>query len=57
LLLYNIWDPERAYSFIITDATSETQVSFLGGEFSLKGVEKGKNRIFLDDIQVKIIQD
>ncbi len=56
-IVNNIWDPERAYSFIITGATSETQIRFLGGDLDLVGVGQGKNRIFLDDIKVKIIQD
>lgn len=56
-IVNDIWDPERAYSFIITGATSETQIRFLGGAMDLKGIDQGKNRIFLDDITVKIIQD
>lgn len=51
-----IWKEERTeYEFTITGATAETQVRFLGGDFYLKGVGKGKNRIFLDDIKVTII--
>jgi hypothetical protein len=42
-------------SFTITGATSETQIKFLGGDYNLTGVGKGKNRIFLDDIKVKQI--
>ncbi len=53
----NIWDPERAYSYTITGATSDTQIRFLGGDLDLNGVGQGKNRIFLDDIKVEIIQD
>ena len=52
----DIWADDRAYSFTITGATSETQVRFLGGDFELTGVGKGKNRIFLDDIQIEIIE-
>ncbi|RXJ49786.1 BACON domain-containing protein [Gelidibacter gilvus] len=51
-----IWlKEESTYEFIITGATAETQLRFLGGDFNLVGVGKGKNRIFLDDITVKII--
>lgn len=52
----DIWAEDRAYSFAISGATSETQVRFLGGDFALDGVGKGKNRIFLDDITVEIIE-
>lgn len=52
----NIWDPSRAYSFLITGATAETQIKFLASDYELKGIGKGKNRIFLDDIQVKIVE-
>ena len=49
------WDnPEAERIFTITGATSETQIKFLGGDYLLKGVGKGKNRIFLDDIKVLI---
>jgi len=50
-----IWSqPNTERSFTITGATSETQIKFLGGDYNLKGVGKGKNRIFLDDIKVMI---
>jgi Putative binding domain, N-terminal len=49
------WDePEALRSFTITGATSDTQVLFLGGDYLLSGVGKGKNRIFLDDITILI---
>jgi hypothetical protein len=51
----DIWDPERAYSFTITGATSETQIKLLGGDYDLRNVGQGKNRIFIDDIKVEII--
>lgn len=52
-----IWlKEESTYEFIIMGATAETQIRFLGGDFNLVGVGKGKNRIFLDDIKVKIIE-
>lgn len=43
--------------FVLTISTSETQIRFLGGDLDLVGVGQGENRIFLDDIKVKIIQD
>lgn len=52
----NIWADDRAYTFTVTGATSETQIKFMGGEdYSLKGIGQGKNRIFLDDIKVELI--
>lgn len=52
-----IWeDPVSTYMFTITGATSETQLSLLGGDFNLVGVGKGKNRIFIDDIKVEIVE-
>lgn len=54
-IINDIWDPARAYSFTISDATSETQIQFLGGAYELTGVGQGKNRIFLDDVKVEII--
>ncbi|TXE06098.1 BACON domain-containing protein [Seonamhaeicola algicola] len=51
-----IWeDAASTYTFTITGATNQTQLRLLGGDFSLVGVGKGKNRIFLDDIKVEII--
>jgi hypothetical protein len=51
----SFWDElEAERSFTITGATSETQIKFLGGDYLLKGVGKGKNRVFLDDIKVLI---
>jgi len=51
----DIWADDRAYSFTITGATAETQVKFLGGDYNLTGVGQGKNRIFMDDIKIEII--
>ncbi|WP_147676709.1 BACON domain-containing protein [Algibacter pacificus] len=52
-----IWQaPSATYTFTITGATSETQLRLLGGDFTLAGVGKGKNRIFIDDIKVEIIE-
>ncbi|MBC9796834.1 BACON domain-containing protein [Sinomicrobium weinanense] len=51
----DIWAEDRVYSFIITGATSDTQVKFLGNDYDLEGVGQGKNRIFLDDIKVQIM--
>lgn len=55
---YNPWAPELAErKFTVIGATSETQIKFMAGSsYSLKGVGKGKNRIFLDDIVVKVAQ-
>lgn len=51
-----IWiAPATTRTFTITGAASETQIKFLGGDYALKGVGAGKNRIFLDDIVVKQI--
>ncbi|KAB5488181.1 MULTISPECIES: BACON domain-containing protein [Flagellimonas] len=51
-----IWEDESStYTFTITGATAETQLRFLGGAFDLNGVGAGKNRIFIDDIKVVII--
>ena len=53
----SIWEDESSnYEFIIIGATAETRIKFLGGDYDLVGVGKGKNRIFLDDIKVKIIE-
>jgi len=52
-----IWqDPSSTYMFTITGATADTQISLLGGDFILVGVGKGKNRIFIDDIKVEIVE-
>ncbi|MBT1689318.1 BACON domain-containing protein [Dawidia soli] len=52
----NIWAAERAYSFTVTGATADTQIKFLGGDYNLTGVGQGKNRIFIDDINIEIIE-
>lgn len=52
----DIWADDRAYSFIVTGATSETRIKFLGGDYNLDGVGQGKNRILLDDINIEIIE-
>ncbi len=52
----NMWsEPEATRTFTITGATAETQIKFLGWDYNLVGVGAGKNRIFLDDIKVEII--
>lgn len=51
----DIWDPARAFIFMVTGATAETQIKFLSNMYELKGVGKGKNRIFIDDIKVEVI--
>lgn len=55
-IVNNIWADDRAYSFTITGATADTQVKFLGNDYNLTGVGQGKNRIFLDDIKIEIIE-
>lgn len=55
-IVNDIWDPARGYSFTITGATADTRIKFLGGDYYLVGIGQGKNRIFLDDIKVEIIQ-
>ncbi len=51
-----IWKAASAeYAFTITGANAQTQLKFLAGDYALSGVGKGKNRIFLDDIKVEII--
>lgn len=54
---YNVWDASIAErSFVVRGATSETQIKFMGGKsYDLHGVGQGKNRIFLDDIVVEIM--
>jgi hypothetical protein len=52
----NIWAADRAYSFTVTGATADTQIKFLGGDYNLTGVGQGKNRIFIDDINIEIIE-
>lgn len=54
-IINNVWDPERAFSFTITGATSETQIKFLGKAYDLREEAINKNRIFLDDIKVELI--
>lgn len=51
------WEDEAAtYSFEIKGATSDTQIRWLGGALDLRGVDKGKNRIFIDDIKVEVVE-
>ena len=52
-----IWEAaETERSFVITGATAETQIRFLGNDFDLRSnvVPINKNRIFLDDIVVTV---
>lgn len=55
-----VWKkPEALQTFVITGATAETQVWFLGGAFDIRaesGWPKNVNRIFLDDIVVTLEQ-
>lgn len=54
-IINDIWADDRAFSFTITGATSETQIRFLGKAFDLRNETPNTNRIFLDDIKVEII--
>lgn len=54
-IVNDIWADDRAFSFTITDATAETQIRFLGKAFDLTGATPNRNRIFMDDIKVEII--
>lgn len=51
-LIWAAADTER--SFVITGATAETQICFLGGALDLREASPNKNRIFLDDIIVTV---
>jgi hypothetical protein len=55
---YNPWGQAgAAFSFKIKNATSETQIMFIGGTAlgsSLKGQGQGKNRCYFDDIKVVV---
>lgn len=55
-IVNDIWADDRAFSFEITGATSETQIRFLGKAFDLVGQTPNTNRIFLDDIKVEIVE-
>lgn len=51
-----VWqDATAKYEFTITGADAGTQIKLLGGDYNLVGVGAGKNRIFIDDIKVEII--
>ena len=55
-VINDAWAPEVAErTFTIKGATSETQIKFLGGDYDLRGVGQGKNRVFLDDIKIEIV--
>lgn len=55
---YNVWAPAIAErTFTVTGATKDTRIKFMAGQsYSLKGVGKGKNRIFIDDVTVKVAE-
>jgi hypothetical protein len=52
---YDPWGESVAKrSFTITGATAETQIKFLGGaDYQLSGVGTTKNRIFIDNMEVR----
>lgn len=52
----DIWADDRAFTFTITGATSDTQIRFLGKAFDLRAETPTTNRIFLDDIKVEIVE-
>jgi hypothetical protein len=52
----DIWADDRAFTFTVTGATADTQIRFLGKAFDLTAATPNRNRIFLDDIKVEIIQ-
>ena len=56
---YDVWAPDIAErTFIIKGVTGETRIKFMAGSsYDLHGVGKGKNRIFLDDITVAILEN
>tara|TARA_R110002073_G_scaffold336208_1_gene530973 strand:- start:117342 stop:118574 length:1233 start_codon:yes stop_codon:yes gene_type:complete len=52
-----VWESDTStYEFTITGATAGTRIKLLGGDYELVGVGKGKNRIFIDNIKVEIIE-
>lgn len=52
----DIWADDRAFTFNITGATADTQIRFLGKAFDLTAEAVNRNRIFLDDIKVEIVE-
>ncbi|GGW24793.1 BACON domain-containing protein [Arenibacter certesii] len=51
-----VWQAETAkYEFIITGADASTRIKLLGGAYDLSSASPNKNRIFIDDIKVEII--
>jgi hypothetical protein len=52
----DIWADDRAFTFNITGATADTQIRFVGKAFDLRTATPNRNRIFMDDVKVEIIQ-
>ncbi|WP_026808828.1 BACON domain-containing protein [Arenibacter latericius] len=51
-----VWQAESAkYEFIISGADASTHIKLLGGDYDLRNASPNKNRIFIDDIKVEII--
>lgn len=55
-IVNDIWAEDRAFSFDITGATADTQIRFLGKAFDLTAASPNKNRIFMDDIKVEVVE-
>lgn len=52
----DIWADDRAFTFNVTGATADTQIRFVGKAFDLRTATPNRNRIFLDDIKIEIVQ-
>jgi hypothetical protein len=52
----DIWADDRAFTFNVTGATADTQIRFIGKAFDLTAATPNKNRIFLDDIKVEVVE-
>ncbi len=52
-----VWQaPSAQYEFTITGADAGTRFKLLGGDYDLRNASPNKNRIFIDDIKVEIIE-
>lgn len=52
----DIWAEDRAFTFTITGATADTQIRFIGKAFDLTAEAVNRNRIFLDDVKVLLME-
>lgn len=55
-IVNDIWADDRAFTFNVTGATADTQIRFIGKAFDLTAATPNKNRIFLDDIKVEVVE-